>query len=119
VIFKPLSGEATVDVFDITYKAAKMLEPNTPDGKLALAIYSGVVSKGKKPDEVIMFCVDKSGSMAGSAQFTDISRHTGLPKKKGDDMSRVCHCTFATDCLDGRRESGLCVIGHSDTSLPP
>jgi hypothetical protein len=90
VIFKPFSGEDTVEVFDVTYKAANTLEPNTHDGKLALAIYSGEVSTGRAPDEIIMICVDKSSSMNESARFTDTDfRNSGTGKNYGANMSKV------------------------------
>jgi hypothetical protein len=101
-----------VDVFDVTYKAAQTLPSNTPDGKLALAIYAGKVSTGRQPDEIIMFCVDKSSSMTSKAGFRD----TGCGSNP--DWSKVYSLlvdiidladTRNERCISNTRGSNFCV----------
>ena len=69
LLFNPLSGEETLDVSLVTLALSRIKDAN--QASFTPSIYRGKISDGRPPDEIIIICLDQSGSMKVRADFQD------------------------------------------------
>ncbi|KAK8037291.1 hypothetical protein PG991_000637 [Apiospora marii] len=74
IIARPLHGEETIDVAVIEQLIEPLLKAYQDDGTAAFDQYGGaVVKRLLAPDEILIFCVDVSGSMGEDTEFTGVN----------------------------------------------
>lgn len=82
ILFNPLKGEEMVDVTLVTAALARLKESSKTQFPFLIR---GKVTDGREPDEIIMICLDQSGSMEEIARFPDTQSVGGSQS----DLKRV------------------------------
>lgn len=75
LMFRPMSGEETVDVSIITQSLVPILARRHADGTAVFEAYGNHHRQVKDPDEVIVVCVDLSESMDSWCGFIDVKEN--------------------------------------------
>ncbi len=99
-IFRPTrGGEETVDVAIITQLIAPLLQQREEDGTYIFDSFGEAYErKARRPDELIMFCVDCSRSMGQPSDFDE------LKEEDDEDEDTLCDMTDDEDFSESSDE---------------
>ena len=90
LLFRPKSGEETIDAAVVEQLIAPILRTYEADGTAVFdALGGAAVRRLQAPDEILMFCVDCSASMRKATDFTEVNEAEPMFSEEASAQSLV------------------------------